>query len=155
MWGHKRFPYNYRRSTMEAIYLLWRLMERYQRKQKCLCMVFIDLEKVYDMVSREFLWKVSGKKEFILPIFDQSKVCMMRIKLVWEHITGSQDFSIIIRLHQGSIRCAYEAYPRADATIYGFCRLYIPSWRIMRGNKWEVRSVKISFGSSLLPFKHK
>ena len=50
--SEKQFDFMPIRSTVEAIYLLRRLVEKYREKNKDIHVVFIDLEKAYDRVSR-------------------------------------------------------------------------------------------------------
>jgi hypothetical protein len=55
------------RSTMETIFLIRQLMERCREQKEDLHMIFIDLEKAYDKVTRNVMWwalqkhKVSSK----------------------------------------------------------------------------------------------
>ena len=57
-----QFDFMSGRSIIEAIYLVWNLMEKYRSKERNLHMIFINLEKAYDGILSEILWKVLKKK---------------------------------------------------------------------------------------------
>jgi hypothetical protein len=44
------------RSPMEVIFLIRQLKERCREQKKDIHMVFIDLEKTYDKVTRNIMW---------------------------------------------------------------------------------------------------
>ena len=55
--GDIQFGFMPGRSTIEAIHILRRLMEKYREHKRNLHMIFIDLENAYDSVPREIIWK--------------------------------------------------------------------------------------------------
>lgn len=57
-----QFDFMSRRSTIEAIYLLWRVIEWYHMNQQDLYLIFIELENTYDTVPREILWQIMKNK---------------------------------------------------------------------------------------------
>jgi len=60
------------RSTMEAIFLIRQVKERYREEKKDLHMVFIDLEKSYDKLPRKVLWSALDKQGGML---DSLRIC--------------------------------------------------------------------------------
>ena len=66
--SENQFGFMTGRSTLEAIYLLRRLMGLYRDRKVDLHMVFIDLEKAYDSIPREVLWKCLEKKR-VSPLY--------------------------------------------------------------------------------------
>ncbi|KAH1250174.1 LINE-1 retrotransposable element ORF2 protein [Glycine max] len=96
------------RSTMEAIYLLRRVMEQYRMTQQDLHLIFIDLEKAYDRVPREILWKALEKKGVRVAYIRAIQDMYDRVSTSVRTQGGeSDDFPITIGLHQGSTLSPY------------------------------------------------
>ncbi|KAH1266916.1 UPF0183 protein [Glycine max] len=96
------------RSTMEAIYLLRRVMEQYRMDQQDLHLIFIDLEKAYDRVPRKILWKALEKKGVRVAYIRAIQDMYDRISTSVRTQGGeSDDFPITIGLHQGSTLSPY------------------------------------------------
>ena len=51
-----QFGFMPERSTMEVIFLIRQVIERYREKKNDIHMVFIDLEKANDKIPRNFMW---------------------------------------------------------------------------------------------------
>ena len=77
----KQFGFIPGRSTINAIYSLRRLMEKYREKKNDLHMIFNDLEKDYDRVPRDLIWWVLEKKGVTKGYVDVVKICMMKLQL--------------------------------------------------------------------------
>jgi len=90
------------RSTTEAIHLMRRLIELYRDRKKDLHMVFIDLEKAYDRIPRDLLWRCLQAREISSTYIQAIQDMYSDISTVVKTPGGDTDgFPISIGLHQG------------------------------------------------------
>ncbi|XP_071708532.1 secreted RxLR effector protein 78-like [Rutidosis leptorrhynchoides] len=93
---------------MEAIHIVRSLMEKYREKQNNLHMAFLDLEKAYDCVPRELIWKTLNVRgvpsRYIRTIRDMYEGAKTRVRTT---VGNTEFFPVEVGLHQGSALSPY------------------------------------------------
>ena len=101
--SQEQFGFMKGRSTEDAIFALWQLLEKYKEGQRKIHCTFIDLEKAYDRVRREELvWCMRKKKvseKYIRLVLDMYKDAETVIRST---AGTSEPFPVKVGLHQGS-----------------------------------------------------
>nr|GEX20146.1 hypothetical protein [Tanacetum cinerariifolium] len=96
------------RSTTEEIHLLRSLMKKYRERQRDLHMAFLDLEKDYDSVPCELVWKTlldkGIPKRYSRVIKDMYEGAKTRVPTTAEN---TEYFPVNLGLHQGSAISPY------------------------------------------------
>ena len=101
--AEQQFGFMPGRSTTDAIFCLRMLLEKWNEGQKAMHCAFIDLEKAYDRVPREELWKC-------LRLAETSECYTRIIKNMYDEATTTvrsaagltEEFKVDVGLHQGS-----------------------------------------------------
>ncbi|GJV10816.1 retrovirus-related pol polyprotein LINE-1 [Tanacetum coccineum] len=96
------------RSSIEAIHLIRSLIEKSRERQRDLHLAFIDLEKAYDSVPRELIWKTlidkGASRRYIKVIRDMYEGAKTRVRTP---IGTTEFFPVEVGLHQGSTISPY------------------------------------------------
>ena len=96
------------RSTTDAIFILKQTIEKHREGQKNIRVTFIDLEKAYDRIPREEIWRCSRERnvleKYIRIVQDMYRGC----KTVVRSAAGESNiFGMEVGLHQGSALSPY------------------------------------------------
>ena len=96
------------RSTTDATFILKQTIEQYREGQKNICVTFIDLEKAYDRVPREEIWRTMRERlvpeKYVKLVQDMYTGCRTKVRTV---AGESSKFNVEVGLHQGSALSPY------------------------------------------------
>ena len=86
------------KGTVDAIFIVRRMQEEYQKKDKKLYMCFVDMEKAFDRVPRKVMeWAMRKKSLSVMSLYDGAKT---RVKMGSAY---SEEFEVKVVVHQGSM----------------------------------------------------
>ena len=91
------------RGTIDVIFVVQQLKEKYLAEHNRLYMVFVDLEKAFDCVPRKVIWwdlRKLGVEELIVLLFQGMYANAGSWVCVGEG--NSKEFEVKVRVHQGS-----------------------------------------------------
>lgn len=106
--GEEQFGFMPGKGTTDAVFALRQMMEKHREKRMGLHLVFIDLEKAYDRVPRQEVWRclrVKGVPEkYIRLVMDMYKGARTRVR---SSAGFTRWLSVRVGLHQGSSLSPY------------------------------------------------
>ena len=92
------------KETIDAMFSLRMLMEKYREGQKELHCVFVDLKKAYNRVPREELWycmrKLGMAEKYVQLVQDMYEGGKTVVRCV---VRTTESFKVKVGLHQGSV----------------------------------------------------
>ena len=153
--GDEQFGFMPGRGTTDAIFAVRQLMEKHREKQKGLHMVFIYLEKAYDRVPRQEVWRCTREKgvpeKYVMIVQDMYEGARTRVK----SSVGITDMMPVgVGLHQGSSLSPYlfdmimNALARGIKDLSPWCMLYADDI-VLCGTRSEVVEKKYKSGEGL------
>ena len=137
------------RGTTDAIFAVRQLMEKHRGKQKGLHMVFIYLEKAYDRVPRQEVWRCMREKgvpeKYVMIVQDMYEGARTRVK---SSVGITDMIPVGLGLHQGSSLHPYlfakiiDVLARGIKDISPWCMLYADDI-VLCGTRSEVVENKL------------
>ena len=147
--GGEQFGFMPGRGTTDAIFAVRQLMEKHREKQKELHMVFIDLEKAYDRVPRQEVWRCTREKgvpeKCVMIVQDMYEGARTRVK---SNVGLTDMIPVGVGLHQGSSLSPYlfamimDVLARGIKDISPWCMLYADDI-VLCGTRSEVVEKKL------------
>ena len=106
--SEEQFGFMPGKGTVDAIFALRQTMEKYAERQKELHLVFIDLEKAYDRVPRQEVWRCMREKGVSEKYVKVVKDMYAGVTTQVRSTTGTTEkFNVRVGLHQGSTLSPY------------------------------------------------
>ena len=147
--GDEQFGFMPGRGTTDAIFAVRQLMEKHREKQKGLHMVFIDLEKAYDRVPRQEVWRCMREKgvpeKYVMIVQDMYEGARTRVK---SSVGITDIIPVGVGLHQGSSLSPYlfamimDVLARGIKDLSPWCMLYADDI-VLCGTRREVVEKKL------------
>ena len=147
--GDEQFGFMPGRGTTDAIFAVRQLMEKHREKQKGLHMVFIDLEKAYDRMPRQEVWRCMREKgvpeKYVMIVQDMDEGARTRVK---SSVGITDMIPVGVGLHQGSSLRPYLFAMIMDVLAHGindlspWCILYADDI-VLCGTRSEVVEKKL------------
>ena len=128
------------RSTTDAIFILKQTIEKHRESQKDIIVIFIDVEKAYDRVPREEIWRCMRQRnvpeKYVKLIQDMYRGCQTKVRSA---AGESGSFNVDVGLHQVSalspyiflifMECTDRRGEERSTRIHDVCGRHCTLWR--------------------------